>query len=134
MALAFSLLALWCVPVGVYLWARRRAPGKVGRLTGIALGLVVAPASSGLYGLYFVGPLAALLGLVGLPLAMFHGEPGFELATLLGLREPRTVVRGVQHLYIALLNAGVWSAVYGVVGWAIDTAVVLARARSEVGR
>jgi hypothetical protein len=131
MGLALMLITLWGVPAVTFLWARRRAPRQLWRLTGVSLGLVVAPASSGLYGLYFIGPLAAVLGLVGLPLAMFHGGPGFELATLLGLREPRTVVRGVEHIHIALLNAGVWSLVYGAVGWAVDAVVGMRRTRSD---
>lgn len=133
MALAFMLLALWVVPVLTFLWARRRAPKKVWRLTGMSLGLIVAPALSGFYGLCFVAPLAALLGLVGLPLAMFHGEPRFDLATMLSLRDPRTVVRGVEHLYIALFNACVWSVVYGAVGWAMDTGVAVKKAQLAAG-
>ncbi len=124
-----ALLALWLVPVAAFWWAGRHAPSRLWRTTGFALGLVIAPASSGLYGLYFLGPLAALLGLVGLPLATFHGGPGFDLATALGLREPRTVVHGVQHVYIALLNAGVWSLVYGGLGWAVDRVAALRRNR-----
>lgn len=131
MASTFALVALWVVPLLTFLWARRRAPRKVWRLTGVSLGFIVAPASSGLYGLYFVGPLVALLGLIGFPLAMFHGEPGFELATLLGLREPRTVVQGVERIYIALLNAVVWSVVYGGLGWAVDRSVGTRKARSD---
>ena len=114
------LNALWILPLATFFWARSHAPRRLWRLTGLSLGLIVAPASSGLYGLYFLGPLAALLGLVGFPLVSFHGTPGFELATALGLREPRTVVDGVEHLWIALLNGGFWSLAYGALGWAID--------------
>lgn len=117
------LLCLWAVPVGTFVWARKRAPRALWRCTGFSLGLVVAPATAGLYGLYFAGPLLALVGLIGLPLAMFHGEPGFELATALGLREPRTVVRGIEHLYIGMLNAIVWSIAYGGLGWLLDAVV-----------
>lgn len=140
MSLVLPLLALWLVPVVVFIWARRRAPKKLFRLTGVALGLVVAPASFGLYGLYFVGPLPGLVGLlVGFPLMSFHSGPGFELATMMGLREPRTVVHGVQHVYIALLDAAVWSLVYGAAGWVIDQGLgigdrVLARGQSESTR
>lgn len=126
-----GLLALWLVPIVAFYWARRRAPGKTWRLAGFSLGLVVSPACSGLYALYFVGPLAALLGLVGLPLMMFHGSPGFDLATTLGLREPRTVVHGVEHIYIALLNAGVWSVTYGALGWLLDIAAGVRRQRRK---
>ena len=123
MITVFGLLALWLLPVLTFLWSRCRAPRWRWRLTGISLGMVIAPASTGLYGLYHVGPLVALLGLVGLPLTLFHGVPGFELATAFGLREPRTVVQGIEHVYIILLNSVVWSVVYGGLGWVIDTLV-----------
>jgi len=115
-------LGLWSVPVVVHWWARRRRPPKCWRLTGLALGLVVAPASLGLYALYYLSPWTAPLGIVGLLLVGFHGWPGNDLAIKVGLVEARTVVQGVEHLYIALLNAPIWSILYGVVGWAIDAA------------
>lgn len=123
MTVLILLLCLWAVPVATFVWARKRAPRVLWRCTGFSLGLVVAPATSGLYGLFFVGPVLALVGLLGLPLAMFHGEPGFELATALGLREPRTVVHGIEHFYIGALNAFVWSIAYGGLGWLLDVAV-----------
>lgn len=115
-----ALLLLWLVPVAAFLFARRRAPAYLWRVTGFCFGAVVSPAATGLYGLYFVGPIAALLGLIGLPLAMLHGPPGYNLAIALGLVPPRTVVQGFQHVYIELLNAVVWSVVYGLLGAAID--------------
>ena len=131
MTVLLLLLCLWAVPVATFAWARKRAPRALWRYTGASLGLVVAPATSGLYGLYFVGPLLALVGLLGLPLAMFHGEPGFELATALGLREPRAVVRGIEHFYIGTLNAIVWATVYGGLGWLLDAAVRALEARQR---
>jgi hypothetical protein len=129
MTTVLVLLSLWAVPIVTFVWARKRAPRAVWRCTGFSLGLVVAPATQGLYGLYFVGPLLALVGLIGLPLASFHLGPGFELATALGLRDPRTVVSGVERVYILVLNAAIWSVVYGALGWLVDVAVGRARHR-----
>jgi hypothetical protein len=64
------------------------------RNTGVAFGLVAAPASLGLYGLYFIGPIAALLGMLGLVLTLFHGSPGYNLAVALGLMPSHTVTSG----------------------------------------
>ncbi len=114
------LNALWALPILTFLVCRHHVSRRVFGLTGASVGLVVAPASLGLYGLYFVGPLAALLGLLGLVLVLFHGRPGYELAIRIGVVPPATVVRGVEHVYIAILNAGVWSIVYGVIGHSID--------------
>lgn len=79
------LLLLWLVPITVAVVSRRRASAHFWRNTGIAFGLVVSPAMLGLYGLYFLGPIAALLGIVGLPLALLHGAPGYDLAVSLWL-------------------------------------------------
>jgi hypothetical protein len=114
------LLLLWAVPVTAALLTRRYAPSRVWRNTGIALGLVVSPASLGLYALFFVGPVLGLLGLVGLPLHLFHGWPGYELAVKLGMVPSRTVVEGWSHVPIELLNAIVWAGIYGLAGVLID--------------
>ena len=61
-----------------------------------------------------------LLGLLGLTLHMFHGSPGFELATYLGFREPRTVVNLNESLIINGLNGMIWATVYGILGFVVD--------------
>ena len=115
-----ALLFLWLLPVGALVVSARLAPTWVGRVTGIALGTIISPAFLGLYGLYFVNPIVGLIGLLAFPLAMLHGAPGYDLAVLLGVVPPRTVVVGRQRLYIELLSGGVWAIVYGVLGWLID--------------
>jgi hypothetical protein len=98
-------------------------------ITGVSLGLIVSPAASGLYGLYFLGPLVAPIGMIGLVLSLFHGVAGYKLAVWLGLVEPAVVVEGFRHVYVELLNAVVWSTAYGTVGWITDC-VRSRRARS----
>ena len=115
-----ALNLLWLLPVVVYLAVRRLAPARTWQATGIALGLIAAPASLGLYSLYYVHPLVALLGIPGLLLGMFHASPGYNLGIMLDLVEPGTVVRGATYLHITALNAIVWSLVYGAVGYSID--------------
>ena len=115
-----SLNLLWLLPIFTFRWARRHAPAKLWRFTGFVFGAVVNPAAMGLYGLYFLGPITALLGILGLVLTMFHGDPGYNLAIQFGLVKPRTVVVGIQHFYIALLDGVVWSIIYGVSGWIVD--------------
>jgi hypothetical protein len=114
------LILLWGFPVAAFLWARRRALRKLWQITGLALGAVISPAATGLYGLYFLGPLTALVGLIALPLAMIHGEPGYDLAIRLGLIQPGTTVDGAQGLYVEVLNGLIWAAVYGSLGWLVD--------------
>ncbi len=114
------LILLWAIPVAAFLWARRHALGRLWQITGLALGAVISPAATGLYGLYFLGPLVALVGLIALPLAMIHGEPGYDLAIRLGLIQPRTTVEGAQGVYVEVLNGAIWAAVYGSLGWLFD--------------
>jgi hypothetical protein len=114
------LITLWAIPVAAFLWARRNARGRLWQITGLAFGTVVSPAATGLYGLYFLGPLTAVLGLIALPLSMIHGEPGYDLAIRLGLIRPRTTVEGAPAVYVELLNGVIWAAVYGSLGWLVD--------------
>jgi hypothetical protein len=114
------LLLLWSVPLVVAVRSRRLTPNHLWRNTGAAFGLVVSPASLGLYSLYYVGPVAAVFGMLGLVLLFLHGTPGYKLAVELALVPSHTVVTGVASISVELLNAIIWSAVYGSVGWLID--------------
>lgn len=115
------LLLLWLLPIVVAIVSRRYARSHLWRNTGIAFGVVVSPATLGIYALYFLGPIAALLGIVGLPLHLLHGMPGYELAVHFGLVPSHTVVEGLMHLPIEAINGAIWSVVYGLVGWSVDT-------------
>src|SRR5216684_7126107 len=102
MWLLLAGFALWIVPVLAYRYARRSIPSHVYCITGIALGLVASLASMGTYAFFWVfGPFGliatplVMLGIVGLGLSLIHGEPGFFLATALGLRNGGEVVHGI---------------------------------------
>jgi hypothetical protein len=110
------LLLLWAVPVCAAVLTRRHAPSRVWRNTGVALGVVVSPATLGLYALFFVGPVLGLVGLIGLPLHLLHGWPGYELAIRLNFIPSHTVIEGWMHAPVELLNAIIWAGVYGVGG------------------
>ena len=116
----FLLLLLWLLPIIVAVASARYARSRLWRNTGIAFGLVVSPATLGLYALYFLGPIAALVGIVALPLHLLHGSPGYELAVHFGLVPSHTVIEGLMHIPIEAINGAVWSIVYGLVGWGID--------------
>src|SRR5689334_7214739 len=102
MWLMLAGFALWIIPVLAYRYSRRSIPSHVCCITGTALGLVASPASMGTYAFYWIfGPFGliatplVMLGIVGLALSLIHGEPGFFLATALGLRGTREVVHGI---------------------------------------
>ncbi len=124
------LLSLWLIPACTVVLTLQLRPSRLWLYTGIAFGAVVSPASAGLYGLYFVGPLPALIGMfLGLPLMMLHGGPGYTIALWFGIIPPRTVVEGSQHFTLWVLDGLVWVAVYGLIGWAVDAARARRRAR-----
>jgi len=79
------LIGLVLVPIAVRVWARRYMPQFSGTVTGIGFGLVVSPLSLGLYATYFLGPLGIVTGMVGLISVLFHGAPGYNIATSLGI-------------------------------------------------
>jgi hypothetical protein len=103
-----SLLALLILfPVFVYVAARHRCRDYVGRLVGAAFGAIVSP-----WGL--------VPGMFGLVLMLVHGAPGFKLAVAFGMI-PRGVVSGAtSQLVIESINGFVWTAIYGVIEFAID--------------
>jgi len=116
----YALLALWLLPIATFALARLWAPDKLWRLTGVSLGLIASPASIGMYGLYYVGPVPAILGILGLLLWQLHDAPGLYLAAAFGLRQPAAIARGVELAYIETINGLAWAAFYGLVGWLID--------------
>jgi hypothetical protein len=78
--------------------------------------------SIGLYATYLVSPWVLVTGLLGLASVMFHGAIDYNVAIYLGLIQSQTVVSGLhQHFYIEAINAIAWSAVYGLLGWDIDS-------------
>ena len=113
-------LVLWMLPLAAFVLTRWVASHWTGRATGVAFGLIASPATTGLYGLYFVNPVVALIGLVGLPLALIHGTPGYELSIALGIVPQNTIVEGRLNLYVEVLNGVIWGFAYGLLGWFVD--------------
>ena len=114
------LLTLVAVPIAARYWARHHVPRHTLGITGSAVGSVISPLSLGIYAAApFLGPFGLPLVFVGLPSAIFHGTPGFHIASSLGVIPPG-VVEGVSRLYVELINAVVWAPMYGAVGWLLD--------------
>jgi hypothetical protein len=118
MLAALSILLM--LPFVVYRIAKRVCPSRTWVATGLAFGLIIAPASLGLYTFYFVSYLGFLPGTVGLLSSLVHGGPGFEVVTALGLRDPGTVVNAQENVIIEVINGFFWGIVYGALGHLID--------------
>jgi hypothetical protein len=118
--LLLNLLVL--IPAAAWYFSRRFFPLHTWVTAGACFGAIVSPFSTGLYATFFVSPLGLVTGLVGLASSMFHGAVGYNVAIYLGLIQPGTIVSGFQQNFnIEAINSIVWSAVYGLLGWGIDT-------------
>jgi hypothetical protein len=115
-----GLSILLLLPFVVYRIAKQMHPSQTWTATGLSFGLVVAPASLGLYALYFISYLGFVPGMIGLVSSLFHGSPGFEVATALGLRDPGAVVNGQEAIIIDVINGLFWGIVYGALEHLID--------------
>ena len=67
----------------------------------------------GLYGLYFLGPIAAIFGMLGLILVSIHGAVGYEIATTFNLIVSNSVIGENESRVIDLVNGAFWAIVYG---------------------
>jgi hypothetical protein len=116
-----ALMLLWIVPILAFALARRSGGLHIWRLTGMAFGLVVSPASLGLYSLFAAGPILGIFGMLGFVLVLIHSAPGYHLGVGFRLVPPHCIVDGfAQHVTIEILNGVVWGTVYAAVGWAVD--------------
>lgn len=115
------LLVLALFPIFAYRWSKRHYPNHNGLITGVATGLIISPFSLGLYGTYFIPFIGFIPGMIGFFLTFIHGSPGFKVATFFGLREPKTVVSGLEHIQIEIINGIIWAMLYGFIGKGIDT-------------
>ncbi len=112
---------LWGVPFASHKIAGRKLPAYRWTITGVAFGSIVSPASLGLYALGFYLPYVCVVpAIVGLLSFMLHGTPGYQLAIMLGLQDPRLVVDDSGLAAIDALNAVIWGAIYGSAGYALD--------------
>ena len=119
------------LPVAAWYISRRSFPLHTWATTGVGFGAIISPLSMGLYTTFFAGPWGLVTGLLGLVSVMLHGAVGYNVAIYFGLIQSHTVVSGLQqHFYIEAINAIVWGAVYGLLGWGIDL-FLLRRRRSK---
>jgi succinate dehydrogenase hydrophobic anchor subunit len=110
------------LPVAAWYITRRSFPLHTWATTGTSFGAVISPLSMGLYATFFASPWGLVTGLLGLVSVMIHGAVGYNVAIYLGLIQSHTVVSGLQqHIYIEFINAIAWGAVYGLMGWGIDS-------------
>ncbi|MGH6840358.1 MAG: hypothetical protein ACRD33_10760 [Candidatus Acidiferrales bacterium] len=117
MLAGLSLLLL--LPFVVYRLAKRAHSSRTWTLTGLSFGLVISPASLGLYILYIVPYVGLVPGIIGLVSSLIHGAPGFEAATALGLRGTH-VVNAQEAVTIDVINGLFWGIVYGALGHVKD--------------
>ena len=121
MLLTLFLPALILIPFFAYRIARHKTPQYKFCIAGASFGTIVSPFGMGLYSWFFLSPWALVPGVLGLVLTLIHGSPGFQLAIKFGLARGIEVASSTtQQLIIEIINAVVWSIVYGLLGYAVD--------------
>ena len=108
-------------PIFAYKYAKKNYPKRRHLITGIMLGLIIYPFSFSLYGFYYIPYIGLIPGIIGLMLLLFHSGPGYQLAIYLGLLKPATVVEGAGQILLLIVDGIIWGAIYGLVGFIIDT-------------
>jgi hypothetical protein len=116
----FSLLLLALIPIGGYIYAKRKKPDRKFFITGIALGSIISPLSMGIYAIYYIPIIGLVPGLIGLISSLFHGPVGYNIAIWIGLHKDRTVVTFPTNVIIEVINGVFWGFIYGLVGYGID--------------
>jgi hypothetical protein len=89
-------------------------------ITGITMGMVIAPVSLALIKFSYIPIIGKLIGIVGLVTNLIHGSVGYFGLMTVGLMEPGTVLAGSDLMIINLVNAVIWALYYGVIGYNID--------------
>lgn len=89
-------------------------------MTGITMGLVIAPVSLALIKFSYIPVIGKLIGVIGLITNLIHGSVGYFGLMTAGFMEPGTVLSGPDLLLINLVNAVIWGSYYGVIGYNID--------------
>src|SRR5689334_5110898 len=93
-----GLGGMFVLPVIVYRWGKAHRPRRMAMITGAAFGLVVSPASFGVYAAGMYLPVIGIVPvLIGLPLTLLHSPAGYYAAIGLGFIAPARVVVGSQH-------------------------------------
>ena len=116
----FSLLLLVFVPIGGYLYAKRKRPERKGLITGIAFGSIISPLSIGVYAIYYIPIIGLVPGLIGLVSSLIHGPVGYNIAIWIGLHKDRTVVTFPTNVMIEVINGVFWGLTYGLIGFCVD--------------
>ena len=117
------LNCLWLIPFAAFGLSKAAKLRWRFRITGLLFGVIVEPASLGLYSLSFLSPWFAPLGLLGLLSEYLHGTPPYEFAVSAGLVPAARVVAGDVRAVLVVVSALLWGPLYMSLGWLLDGAV-----------
>lgn len=114
------LLLLAILPLATYNLSKVLGSKHRWLLTGVTMGMVIAPVSLALVQMTYIPIVGKLLGLVGLVTNLIHGSVGYFGLMTFGVIEPGTILVGSELLVINLVNALIWSLYYGTIGYNMD--------------
>lgn len=120
MTYTYCLIFLALLPLASFHVCKSMAKSHIYTITGLALGVVIAPVSQGLVEFTLIPVVGAYIGFVGMIFNMIHGAVGFFFLGALGVFEPDTVLTGSQMILMNMVNAVIWTSYYGFVGRKMD--------------
>lgn len=114
------LLLLAIIPLSCFNLATTFKAKHRWMMTGITMGLVIAPVSLALIKFSYIPIIGKLIGVIGLITNLIHGSVGYFGLMTVGLMEPGAALSGSNLLVINLVNAVIWASYYGIIGYNID--------------
>lgn len=114
------LILLALIPLGCFELRKSHNYKFKNMVCGIAIGLVIAPASFALLGFTYIPVIEKLLGLVGLLLHVTHGWVGYVCLIGTGLLELGGKITALHLTLINVVNGLIFTCFYGFIGYILD--------------
>jgi hypothetical protein len=120
----YLLMSLIFVPMGTFLIARKKKPKRLYFYTGLSIGLIAAPFSMGIYGLYYLHFLSGIkmvfyIAMTGFVLMAVHWYPAGLLRWIVPINYWKENF-AMFYIFQSCINALVWMSFYGFIGKFID--------------
>lgn len=126
------LILLALIPIGCFQLTKMFSTENKWLYRGMSLGLVIAPLSYSLLQFAYVPYFGKFIAMLGLIVNLTHGTVGYFCLAGAGVFEPGVVLTAPQLTLIHLVNAVIFSSLYGIIGYAVDRKLAVEDSRVAV--